>query len=149
MSLRLSFARHKIALFVLSIVAVASCARKNTRVYCFESLRPPLARRVDLPYLARVRGSYDAIHRQCNLMWEPLLPVAGEGLCLLGYNVYIGTTLKLFGRTPLLQLPAQSHECELAIQSPGMKDPLFGVAPVFHDQQKNEIIGLITVAKFI
>ena len=72
-----------------------------------------------------------------------------DGLSLQGYNVYVGTTLKLFGRLPLLRLPEQACACEFAMQQQFFTDQLFGVAPVFTDQQKNETVGLVTVAKFL
>lgn len=151
MSLRLFFVRRSHTILLLACVgAFSSCARKNTRVYNFCLARQPQALRVDLPYLARVQGTYDAVQHQCNLTWEPI-SIAGvpDGLSLHGYNLYVGTTLKLFGRLPLLRLPAQTHACEFVMQQPFSTSQLFGIAPVFHDQQKNEIVGLVTVAKFL
>ena len=151
MSFYLSFARHRSKiLFLVSLEVLSSCARKNTRIYNFCSAQQPVTHRIDLPYLAQVRGGYDGAQQQCNLTWEPIpITAIPPGVSLYGYNVYVGTVLKLFGRQPLLRLTAQAHTCEFVLQRQFSLNPLFGVAPVFYDQQKNEIIGLVTVAKFL
>ena len=148
MSLRLFFARHSSKALLFVSFSLTSCARKNTRVYNFCSAPPLATKRVDLPYLGGVQSVYDAVQQQFNLTWQPISTVDIPNECALhGYNVYVGTALKLFSRQPLLRLPAQAQACEFVMQQQLTPNQLFGVAPVFHDQQKNEIIGLVTIAK--
>lgn len=148
MSLRLSFVSHSKLIFYFGALCIfSSCARKNTRVYNFDQAYHSNIARLDLPYLGIVHLVCDDKQAQCSLTWNPVviedIPV---GLSLHGYNVYSGTLLKLFGRMPILKIPSTTHSCELVIENLH-RDLLFAVAPVFVDQHKNEIIGLLTIAK--
>ena len=149
MSLLLSFVRHSKKFFYLIAVCIfTSCARKNSRIYDFSEKHRSNVSRLNLPYLRRVSGFFTDEHRQCNLLWTPVVIQEIPVDCSLqGYNIYAGTALKLFGRKPIFSIPPSTYSCDVVLED-SSKEPFFAVAPVFFDQDKNEVVGLLTIAKF-
>lgn len=145
-----SVQRKKFFLLVgIFLTFVPACARKNRHVYDFRVPQRPPVQRVVLPYLEKLGASYNKTLGQYILHWVPLsLWQVPEGLRFLGYNIYQCTETGLFPRQPFLQVPPGVHSGDVSMAYSRMPHRrLFGIAPVFCDQNERELVGLITVKK--